>query len=332
MTRRKTEEQAEVPAAEFKPSRADIKKRQLRILLFSVAGVMVLAVAGIILYQTYLAPFRKAVITVDSSVVRMAYFLDRVRMAGNDPSTAVQQLTYEQIVKLEAPKLGVTIPDSAVDGALRDAALASASDNSTQYDVTTEAGFQSWYREQLKNTGLSKAQNRDMVRTGLMASEIQRALVQQVPDTGEQVHLQVIVLGSEADANKVKARLDKGEDFAAVAKEVSLDTQTGPSGGELGWLPAGVIPYDDVVFQLAVGQVSAPAMTDPNTPASSQYLLFRVSEKDAERAIDQGTKQQIAYNSFYYWLNQQMQNHQIVYGLDANTQAWVNWQLSKVKG
>jgi parvulin-like peptidyl-prolyl isomerase len=330
MTRRKEEKQEE-PVADLKLSRSEIKKRQLRVLLFSVAGVIILAVAGIILYQTYLAPFRKAVITVDSSVVRMGYFLNRVRMTGSDPSATVQQLTYEEIVKLEAPKLGVTIQDSAIDSALQEAALAAASNNSTQYDVTTEAGFKSWYDEQLKITGLSRAQNRDMIRTGLMAAQIQRALAQQVPDKGEQVHLQVIVLGSEADAARAKARLDKGEDFAAVAKEVSLDAQTRATGGDLGWLPQGVIPYDDVVFELAVGQVSAPAMTDPNTPASSQYLLFRVAEKDSERAIDEGTKQQIAYNSFYYWLNQQMQNHKIEYGLDADTQAWVNWQLAKVK-
>ncbi len=331
MTKRKVEEQEE-PVADYQPSRTEIKKRQLRIMMLSLAGVVILAVGGVILYQTYLAPFRKAVITVDNSVVRMGYFLNRVRMTGNDPSAVVEQLTYEQIVKLEAPKLGIVIPDSAIDSALQDAAASAASNNSTQYDVTTAAGFKAWYDEQLKNTGLSKAQNRDLIRTSLMAAQIQRALAQQVPDNGEQVHLQVIVLGSEADANKAKARLDKGEDFAAVAKEVSLDTQTRASGGDLGWLPKGVIPYDDVVFQLALGQVSAPAAVNANDPANSQYILFRVSEKEPERAIDEATKQQIAYNSFYYWLNEQMANHKIEYGLDADTQAWVNWQLAKVRG
>jgi foldase protein PrsA len=331
MTKRKVEAPEE-PVADIKLSRREIKNRQLRMLLFSVAGVIILAVAGIILYNAYLAPFRKAVITVDHNVVRMAYFLNRVKMSGGTPAAMVTQITDEQIVKLEAPKLGITIPETAIDSALHDAAVAAASNNNTAWDVSTQAGFTSWYNEQLKNTGMSTAQNRDMVRTSLVASQIQTAFAQQVPDKGEQVHLQVMLLATQADAIKVKARLDQGEDFATVAKQVSIDTQTKSTGGELGWLPKGVIPFDDVVFSLAVGQVSDPTPANSSAPTTSQYILFHVSEKDPARAIDQVTKQQIGYNDFYLWIEQQKKNHTIVYSLDANTQAWVDWQLAKAKG
>ena len=321
----------EEPAGPPKPSRAQVKQRQLRIFLFSIAFVIVLAVGGVVLYQTYVAPFRKPVVTVDNTVVRMQYFLDRTRMAGNDPSATVQQLVYEQVVKLAAPKLGASVSETEIDNALQEAASAAASNNSTQYDVSTREGFESWYKELLKSSGLSKAQYRDMIRVNIMAEQIKTALGNTIPAKGEQVHLHVIVLGNSTDAGKAKARLDQGEDFASVAKQVSLDTATKSVGGDAGWVPKGLLPYDDTIFNLQVGQVSSPVMTNPSTSTSSQYLLFMISEKDPERPIDATMKAQMEQTAFYYWINQEMQNHKITYELTTDDQAWVNWQLAKIR-
>ena len=321
----------EEPAGPPKPSRAQVKQRQLRILLLSIAFVIIVAVGGVVLYQTYLAPFQRPVVTVDNSVIRMRYFLDRTRMAGNDPSATIQQLVYEQVVRLAAPKLGALVSDSEIDNTLQEAASSAASTNSTTLDVSTTKGFQAWYNEQLKDTGLSNAQYREMVRVNMMAEQIRAALINNIPAAGQQVHLHVIVLGSAADAANVKARLEKGEDFATVAKQVSIDTQTNVVGGDVGWVPQGLLPYDDTVFQLQIGQISTPVLTNPSTPDSSQYLLFMVSEVDPARAIDATMKAQMGQTAFYYWINQEMQDHTITYNLTTNDQAWVNWQLARIQ-
>ena len=59
-----------------------------------------------------------------------------------------------------------------------------------------------------------------------------------------------------------QARLDKGEDFAAVAKEMSDDV-TKSKGGSLGEFSRGVMvkAFDDMAFSLPVGQVSKPVKT-----------------------------------------------------------------------
>ena len=320
-----TDDEAPVPV---RRSRQEIKNRQLMIFLLSFVGVAIVAIALVVLNQIYRAPFERPVVSVDNQVIRMRYFLDRARMSG-DPSSTVQQLVYEEIVKIEAPALGITVSDSDIDNALHEAAQGAVSSNSTQFDVTTDAGFKSWYNDLLKTTHLSNAQYRDMIRTSMMAIDIQNRLAQNMPDTGEQVHLHIIVLGNPADAAAVKARLDAGGDFATLAQQFSIDTQTSGAGGDLGWIPQGVLPYDDTVFALDIGQISDPVATNPSDPTNSQYLIFMVSEKDPDRTIDAATKQQVAYNTFYYWLNDQMQQHTITYHLNADTQAWVQWQLSK---
>lgn len=74
-----------------------------------------------------------------------------------------------------------------------------------------------------------------------------------------------ILLKTEDDAKKVKARLDKGEDFAKVAKEVSQDTNTKDKGGDLGfvnYVDSGFDPtFMSAAIALKVGGISAPVKT-----------------------------------------------------------------------
>jgi len=68
-------------------------------------------------------------------------------------------------------------------------------------------------------------------------------------------------LKPEEEAKAVAERLQKGEDFATVAKEVSKDPSA--EGGDLGFFGRGQMlkPFEDAAFALEVGQVSAPVQT-----------------------------------------------------------------------
>lgn len=330
-TRRKKTDSGPPDITNTKPKRAEVKQKQLRVLLLSILAIAVLCIGGIVYYQTYMAPYRRVVITVDDTVVRMDYFLKRARLSGNDVETTVQQLVYEQVVKLEGKKSGIAISDAEVDRALRAAAASASADNVTPNPVLTEGEYSAWFNEELKTYDMSAAQYREMVGTNLLAIRIQEALRQNLPTKGEQVHLHVIVLGSLSDVAEAKSRLESGETFAAVARDMSLDTQTKEAGGDVGWEPKGILPYDDVFFTLEVGKVSDPVMMDSSSPSTSQYLMFMVSEKDPERVIDEDAMQQLAYNAFYNWLNQQIEQHTVTYNLNEDTQAWITWQLSKIR-
>ncbi len=66
-----------------------------------------------------------------------------------------------------------------------------------------------------------------------------------------------------AKAKELRDRIVKGEDFAAVAKAESDDTQSGPKGGDLGTLTRGrMIPeFEKAVFDLKPGEISEPVKT-----------------------------------------------------------------------
>ncbi|TNC74265.1 peptidylprolyl isomerase [Rubellimicrobium roseum] len=69
-----------------------------------------------------------------------------------------------------------------------------------------------------------------------------------------------ILVETEEEAQAVVERLNAGEEFAAVAQEVSTDTGSGAQGGELGWFgPGMMVPeFETGVSGLEAGQTSAP--------------------------------------------------------------------------
>jgi peptidyl-prolyl cis-trans isomerase D len=81
-------------------------------------------------------------------------------------------------------------------------------------------------------------------------------------------HILIEVADGEEDAARATAdgvatRLRNGEDFAAVAAEVSADAGTKTQGGDLGWIARGMLagPFEDTLFAMQVGEVSAPVRT-----------------------------------------------------------------------
>ena len=73
-----------------------------------------------------------------------------------------------------------------------------------------------------------------------------------------------ILVKTEEEAKAIKAELDKGGDFAAIAKEKSEDKGTAANGGSLGWFGLGMMvkPFEDAVVALEKGKTSDPVKSD----------------------------------------------------------------------
>lgn len=68
-----------------------------------------------------------------------------------------------------------------------------------------------------------------------------------------------ILVKTEAEAKDIIAQLNKGGDFAKIAKEKSIDPGSKDKGGDLGWFsPASMVkPFSDVAVNLQKGATSA---------------------------------------------------------------------------
>lgn len=81
--------------------------------------------------------------------------------------------------------------------------------------------------------------------------------------TGFKVQVSHILCKDEATAQALLARLQKGEDFVALAKAESQDQASAAAGGDLGMFGRGdLLPeFEDVAFKLKVNEISAVLKT-----------------------------------------------------------------------
>ena len=87
-----------------------------------------------------------------------------------------------------------------------------------------------------------------------------------------------IQFANEQDAKAAYDELQKGANFADVAKAKSLDKVSGKNGGDLGWVNANELPkaFEDAAAALQVGQYSQPINVDGN------YHIVLVQERKAQ--------------------------------------------------
>ena len=109
------------------------------------------------------------------------------------------------------------------------------------------------------------------------------AYKQSIAATDERKVSQILLTGTDAKAraDKVKARLNKGETFAALAKAES-DDPSGDTGGDIGRFNPSVFGNDADTVQkalegLSVGDVTAPIKT------SFGYQIFTVTEDNGKK-------------------------------------------------
>jgi peptidyl-prolyl cis-trans isomerase D len=102
--------------------------------------------------------------------------------------------------------------------------------------------------------------------------QLKAAYEKEVANLAEQRHAAHILIEvndkvsdaqAKARAEEIAQRLNKGEDFAALAKEYSQDPGSASNGGDLGLAGPGVYDpaFEDALYKLSENQVSAPVRT-----------------------------------------------------------------------
>ncbi|RMH86068.1 peptidylprolyl isomerase [Pseudomonas sp. AOB-7] len=99
--------------------------------------------------------------------------------------------------------------------------------------------------------------------------ELQPLYQSEIANLAEQRQAAHILIEGDDEAarsqlEELKARIDAGEDFAALAKEFSQDPGSAADGGDLGYAGPGVYDpsFEEALYALQQGQVSAPVKSE----------------------------------------------------------------------
>lgn len=155
----------------------------------------------------------------------------------------------------------------------------------------------------LEQAGMSLNDFERLIAEPLLARQrITEVLSNEVGSTAEQVNAAHILVATEDAALEALNRLNAGEDFDALAAEVSIDTSNKDNGGDLGWVPRGIMvsEFEEALFSQEVGTVSAvPVRTEFG------WHIIWVKEKEADRPLTVSSLETVKSSKFNTWLTDQ---------------------------
>jgi parvulin-like peptidyl-prolyl isomerase len=152
-------------------------------------------------------------------------------------------------------------------------------------------------------------------------------LIEVTDEEGDEIEARAMLLGSKAEAERVKAELVTGN-FTALAAQYSQHPSAA-EGGELGWLKKGDMgsnAFDDVAFNLTPNAVSEP-VKDGAVPTTGGYWIVEVLDRDDERELAGETREELMYMRWTEWLEEQKEKSTIQNRLD---EAKISWAVDRV--
>jgi foldase protein PrsA len=193
-----------------------------------------------------------------------------VEMLMDSDTTAITKEQFAQFLTFEIQ--WVIIDSSAADQygiSFTDEEVAAEADR-----IYEDANNDETREDFLATRGVTEEFLFNIARQGLTDLAVREELAKEMPQpTQEEINAEMdvavagltqvcvshVLVETLAEAQEVMGRLDSGEDFGAIAMEVSLDPGSGAEGGVLPCGPAGqyVEPFRDAALIAPVGEVYA---------------------------------------------------------------------------
>ncbi|MGD6854924.1 peptidylprolyl isomerase [Bacillus infantis] len=279
--------------------------------------VLILAAAGTAAFFLSKEP---AVASVGSeSIKKEELYSLLVKQYGDE---ALDALVTDKIIEMEAKKEKITISDKEKEEELKNLKESYGGEEgfkaALEQSGVTEAGIAENIEKYLKTEKLLEP------RIDLKEEEI-KAYFDENKDQfaqQEQVKASHILVEDEAAAKEIKSKLDKGEEFADLAKEYSTDASNAESGGELGYFGKGEMEaaFEEAAFAMKANEISGPVKTDYG------YHIIKVEDKkEAKEAVYEDSKEaakkalfdERMQTEYYNWLEEKKEEYKIEKNMNA---------------
>ena len=325
-----------------------------RLVAFGVIGVMLLLVicilfAGYVLI--FVRPPQERVVSVNDvtytrgDMVKMLRIRQRLLEdtgqridSSTDIFQALQLIVENEIIAQSAPSLGITVSDEEVDQQIQATIIFQAGGQlAGKSNEQLDREFKELYSNFLNASQISEDEHRDIVRRSLLREKVRQYVGESVPSVAKQYHVYRMAVSHEDEIDimitkyndYVKNSTDPlllHEAFKAITREFSRESpELVRRGGEVGWVPLGVLEdYDDVIAYVEVGKLSDPI---PNRDQRQQAFIFMVSEIDELRELERGNHEALKTRALERWINEQRREHDVYAVFNSDIYAWMIQQL-----
>lgn len=237
-------------------------------------------------------------------------------------SRAVQFLVRRYEFRQEAENFGIEVTDAAVTKRL------------DQIKKQSFAGDEKKFTQELEKLGLTEDQAREEIRDRLIQDEISKKVTASIKVSGDEIQqyydanaaqftqprqIRHILVKTKTKADDLRAQLEKGANFAALAKRFSTDRGSAKKGGRLTATKGQTVPeFDKVAFSLKKGELSDPVKTQ-----FGWHIIQALSDvkttpfSEVKSTIEQQLLQKKKNSALDTWLKQTEKKYsgEIAYGV-----------------
>ena len=315
----KKRRQAKIPTPAWDRPRGAIGSRVLGrgLQLYGAVavGLLLVAALGVIGYGVLSDELEKrarpgsTAVQVEDTRYRLDHFSNRLKMYVDqnggpgvvDRATALSQvptlLIREEIARRFAGEFDIAASEEEI---LQEIAtrLGITADDET-FDVV--------FQQELARSGLSELEFRDMIEAAVLQIKLLEMFEAELSPSAESVRYRQIVVSTDETAQEIRDQIEAGEDFAALAAENSLDVETKDSGGEVGWVPRGVLDAstEELVFALEPNEITT-------IPLPQGVVVIEMQEKAEDREVEEDQRTSLARRAFDSWVQEKSQSLDIV--------------------
>jgi len=359
---RKLKPEPKLSVAKRKPPRWQYE-RNLTLIIWIVIPLIIALAVGLVGYwgyDTYVAVWNQPIAKIGNDTITigngtasrvvkgnvttldMRYYVKMLRLysltGGNTSSSSfpyqvLQQMENDVLVSRAAPGLGLQVTRNEITAKINNDLISSVGGGNTTGNSTAnitgnitlpQSDLGKLYQQWLDYVKLTDSEYRQVIGDALLTQKLQDQITQSIPTEGKQVHLYAIVVPNEGNATEVENLLKNGGNFTTIAEEYSTDETTKQYGGDLGWVPQGILlpEIDQVAFSLPEGNISAPIVS------TNGYYIIKVAEIDNNRTIDEQYRQMLANTAYNNWFTEQRKLVRIIEYLNQTKATWAMNHIS----
>ena len=203
--------------------------------------------------------------------------------AGIAPYQLMQALAENELVRQASVREGLIASKEEVRAEMISRLVPNSGDaGASAAEIDRE--FDEALKRHLSITQLSKSEYRDIVHVDLLRNQLRDKLGANIPRFQPHVFVNMIQVNDLQRADEAQQRLQNGESFSRVARQLGNPGELSSSGGEVGWTPRRFFAeYDLLLFGLDIGETSLPIFTDEGWYVVR--LVARVDEQARLQAI-----------------------------------------------
>lgn len=315
------------------PSPGERQERRRRFFSVGIGVFLLLVIFGVVAFGYFYEFYRPPRVwagSVNNVEFTMGDLVQRIRVLqgvnryqggrvdlSRVPFEYLQELVNVEILRQQAPSLGVQPSEEAIEEALRRQFQPDAPEGQEVDPGQLDREFRNNYQTFLTATGLTDSEYRVIVEEDLTEFGLFLKLGQEVEESLEHVEVRWIRLPidpNEAGASglqpdQVAQRLEV-EPFDVVAREVSRPAGYSDASGNVGWVPKGAFPnLDPLLFgdeergtvALVPGETSSPFY------ARDGIFIVQMLSGPAEREVQEHMRFKLAQESTQAWKDDALQ-------------------------